>query len=233
MELSEKKNRELKPLLVKLLQGFVTTENRKTWETLVLRQEEVRSYFRSLGLFLHFSREDGYAFLKTSPDEKLKPEADEDFFAGHPEGEADEAGDAENGDLSSISLVRKMPLPFDVSLLLVLLREALEQYDESVSDNYRLILKRADIHEMLKTFYPLPFSGGGDEIKILRRFDSIIMKVVGMGFLKELKKNSGVFEVRRVIKAFISASFLQEMKDEMAKFVKNKNKENQDVGEIP
>jgi hypothetical protein len=211
-EKNEKLNLEMRPVLVKLLQGFLTHDHKKPWEALLLHQEYVRNYFKVLGLYLHLNRDDGYAFLKTSPDENLRLQENDE--------EPDSASDLEpeNGATAGSSLIRKMPLPFDVSLLLVLLRESLEQYDETVSDDYRLILKKQDIYELLKTFYHIQASGG-DEVKLIKKFDVLISKVVSMGFLRELKINSGVFEVRRSIKAFMNASQLKELKQKMYQYV--------------
>jgi hypothetical protein len=212
MDSPEKLNIELRPVLVKLLQGFLTHENRKQWEVLNNHQESVRNYFGALGLYLHLNREDGYAFLKTSPDENRQAKEDDSEMG------SDQFSDISPDDSPNFgsSLIRKMPLAFDVSLLLVLLRENLEQYDESVSDDYRLILKEQDIYEQLKLFYQDSFAGG-DEVKLFKKFDSLISKVISMGFLRELRANSRTYEVRRSIKAFINASQLKEIKLKMCK----------------
>ncbi len=211
MEYNEKKSLEIRPVLVKLLQGFLTHENKKQWETLLIHQDYVRNYFKFLGLYVHLNREDGFAFLKTSPDDSLKL-TDEDLDLEMHENEV--LRDSE-GDYKEASLIRKMPLSFEVSLLLVLLREAIEQYDVKVSDDYRLILKKQDIYEMLKTFYQSTYQSGGDETKILRKFDALIVKICSMGFMKELKLNSGVYEVKRTIKAFMNPTQLKVIKEKM------------------
>ncbi len=219
MESMDKKALEMRPVLVKLLQGFLTHDHKKLWDRLVLHQDYVRNYFKVLGLYLHLNRNDGYAFLKTTPDESLRlTENEEDLDAATEE--MTEEGVSSSSLVSS--LIRKMPLPFDVSLLLVLLRESLEQFDENVSDDYRLILKKIDLYEMLKTFYPTP-TAGGDEIKQLKKFDALIVKVVSMGFLKELRSNSDTYEVRRSIKAFMNAAQLKELKQKMYHYVETQN----------
>ncbi|MBF0206326.1 MAG: DUF4194 domain-containing protein [Oligoflexia bacterium] len=223
----------LRSVLVKLLQGFVFNEEKKYWDKLLLNQEYVRNYFSSLNLFLHLNQEDGYAFLKSTPstsdkfadgtsgdagiDSSLEDSSDDYSNEGpRPAGSAGERGI--RGKDGGISLIRKMQLSFDVSILLVLMREALEQFDEKVSDDYRLILSKIDIYEMLKGFYP----DKTDETQLIKRFDSLIAKVSEMGFLKELKNNSGHFEVRRVLKAFFDASKLKEIKENMRLSLVNK-----------
>lgn len=219
MEITEKRTLEMRPVLVKLLQGFLTHEHKKSWELLLIHQEYVRQYFKALGLYLHLNREDGYAFLKSTPDENIRlNENDEESISA----EDMEEDNEQQSVPTSGSLIRKTSLPFDVSLLLVLLRESLEQFDEKVSDDYRLILKNADIYEQLKIFYSISTSGG-DEVKLFKKFDLLISKVVQMGFLKELKVNSGTYEVRRSIKAFITAAQLNEIKQKMFKYMEVQN----------
>lgn len=194
-------------LLIKLLQGFIVSDEKKYWETLLTYQEAVREYFSTLGLQLHLSVDDGYAFLKqgrleqgsiTGIDDEEMPENEE--------------GSIEENPTSSIpTLVRRIPLSFEVSLLCVLLREALEQFDSKVNDDHRLVLHRIDIYELLKLFY----EDKTDETKQVKRFDALINRVVELGFLKELKGNQNSFEVRRVLKAQFDAEKLVEIKARM------------------
>ena len=54
--------------------------------------------------------------------------------------EDEEGSSEEDLNLQVPSLVRRIPLSFEVSLLCVLLREALEQFDSKVNDDHRLVL---------------------------------------------------------------------------------------------
>lgn len=192
-------------VLIKLLQGSIVVDEKKYWESLLIYQDAIREYFSSLNLQLHLSIDDGYAFLK---------QGRQDAASGDQEGEAIEDDDVdEENPLSAAvpSLVRRMPLSFDVSLLCVLLREALEQFDSRVSDDHRLVLHRTDIYELLKLFY----EEKTDETKQVKRFDALINKVTELGFLKELKGNQHSFEVKRMIKAQFDAEKLGDIKAHM------------------
>lgn len=189
-------------VLIRLLQGFVVSEEKKYWELLLIYQDAIRDYFAVLGLQLHLSLDDGYAFLKQGREAKIE---EEDFE----ENESDIL--EENATFQVPSLVRRIPLSFDVSLLCVLLREALEQFDSKVSDDHRLVLHRFDIYDLLKLFY----EETTDETKQAKRFDTLINRVVELGFLKELKGNQNSFEVRRMIKAQFDAEKLGEIKARM------------------
>lgn len=191
--------RDYSGLLVKLLNGFVYREDQRYWDQLMLRQDNVRTYFETIGLHLHLDDTDGYAFLRSSP---VADDGDED--TGNETAAASE-------ETTTLRLMRKMPLTFDVSLLCVLLREALEQYDTQVSDDHRLILTRSEIYDMLREF----MAETTDEAKQQRRFDAIINKVIDLGFLRELRTDTARVEVRRPIKALIDAQKLGEIKAEM------------------
>lgn len=192
-------------VLIKLLQGSIVADEKKYWESLLIYQEAIREYFSALNLQLHLSMEDGYAFLK---------QGRQDLALGDPEGEAMEGDEVDEDDAFSASvpsLVRRIPLSFEVSLLCVLLREALEQFDSRVSDDHRLVLHRTDIYELLKLFY----EEKSDETKQVKRFDALINKVTELGFLKELKGNQHSFEVKRIIKAQFDAEQLRDIKAKM------------------
>jgi hypothetical protein len=197
-------------ILIKLLQGFVVSDEKKYWESLLTHQEAIREYFSHLGLKLHLSTDDGYAFLKQGYIDQRQ----EGTQAGVEEGEAIEGEDGtlQEGSTCHVpTLVRRIPLSFEVSLLCVLLREVLEQFDSKVSDDHRLVLHRTDIYDQLKLFY----EEKTDETKQVKRFDALINRVVELGFLKELKGNQHSFEVRRIIKAQFDAEKLVEIKARM------------------
>jgi hypothetical protein len=207
-------NVALSSVLIKLLQGFVVADEKKYWESLLTYQETIRDYFSALGLQLHLSTDDGYAFLKQG---RLEPHPESAQAGGIDEGEAvmesEEEGTLEENPAASQmpTLVRRFPLSFEVSLLCVLLREALEQFDSKVNDDHRLVLSRIDIYDLLKLFY----EEKTDETKQVKRFDALINRVVELGFLKELKGHQNSFEVRRMIKAQFDAEKLVEIKTRM------------------
>lgn len=208
----KEQNIALSSVLIKLLQGFIVSDEKKYWESLLTYQEAVREYFSALGLQLHLSTDDGYAFLKQG---RLEPHQE-----CIPEGAIEEGEAVIEGDEGTLkgetapqvpTLVRRAPLSFEVSLLCVLLREALEQFDSKVTDDHRLVLHRNDIYDLLKLFY----EDKTDETKQAKRFDALINRVVELGFLNELKGNQNSFEVRRIIKAQFDAEKLLEIKTRM------------------
>jgi hypothetical protein len=206
---------DLRGVLVKLFQGFIYRDDQRYWSQLMLRSEAVRAYFDQIGMYLYIDEADGYAFLRSVPPSDGLDASRED--GSSVESEVESVSGDEDG---SLRIARKFPLAFDVSLLCVLLRDALEQFDEKVSDDHRLILKREEIYDSLREF----FTDVTDETKTRRRFDSMISKVEDLGFLKALKTDAHKFEVRRPIKALIDAEKVSEMKLSMRRFVENSEK---------
>jgi uncharacterized protein YabN with tetrapyrrole methylase and pyrophosphatase domain len=180
----------LSVVLIKLLQGFLLQEDKTAWETLQLQQTVVREFFATLALHLHLDENDGYAFLRTIPME----ECDDGKVTGESAiGNVQQDAIAEK---KKLTLMRKMPLSFEVSLLCVLLREALDQFDATVHDDHRLVIKKSDIYELLKLYFP----DKHDETKLIKRWDAIINKVLDLGFIRELKSDTSRIEVLRIIK---------------------------------
>lgn len=202
----------LSTVLIKLLQGFLLQEDKVAWETLQLQQTTVREFFATLGLHLHLDENDGYAFLRTIP----MGECDDGKVTGE-----SAIGNAQQEDATEkkkLTLMRKMPLSFEVSLLCVLLREALDQFDATVHDDHRLVMKKSDIYELLKLYFP----DKHDETKLIKRWDAMINKVIDLGFIRELKSDTSRIEVLRIIKAMIDAERVGEMKRNMHRYIQAK-----------
>lgn len=203
----------LSAVLIKLLQGFLLQEDRQSWETLQLQQTVVREYFATLGLYLHLDENDGYAFLRTIP----KEENDDGKIIG--ESAIGNVQQEEVAERKKLTLMRKMPLSFEVSLICVLLREALDQFDATVHDDHRLIMTKVDIYDLLKIYFP----DKHDETKLIKRWDSVINKVIELGFIRELRSDASRIEVLRIIKSMIDAERVGEMKRTMQRYIQQKS----------
>lgn len=214
MSKSRNKNEStaLSSLLIKLLQGFILQEDKSVWEALLMQQLAVRDYFSTLGLYLHLDENDGYAFLRTIPES----ESDDGKITG--EAAIGNAQQEEMMEKKKLTLMRKMPLSFEVSLLCVLLREALDQFDATVHDDHRLIMTKSDIYDLLKLYFPNKY----DETKLIKRWNGIINKVIELGFIRELKSDSSRVEILRIIKAMINADRISEMKRSMQHYAQQK-----------
>ncbi|WP_275761249.1 DUF4194 domain-containing protein [Ralstonia pseudosolanacearum] len=178
---------ELSILLVHMLKGVLYREDdERLWASLLRLQARVREQAAVLLLDLVLDEAEGYAFLKSRPD-------------------VDEA----EGVLRLPRLVARRPLSYPVSLMLALLRKRMAEFDAAGGDT-RLVLLRDDIAELMRVFLP----DGTNEARLIDQVDSTITKVVDLGFLRRLKgsvgtsQDSGRYEVRRILKAFVDAQWL-------------------------
>lgn len=116
----------LSSLIISLLKGVIYQESAPyLWGALLRLQIQIRDYFRAMNLELYLDEAEGYAFLRSNPD---------------------------NADDESMPrLISRRPLSFPVSLLLALLRKKMAEFDASGSET-RLILTQEQIVDLLRVF---------------------------------------------------------------------------------
>ena len=117
----------------------------------------------------------------------------------------------ESSGISLPSLVGKVPLSYSVTLLCVLLAEKLIEHDVKGGDSARLIIDKKNIYNSMRTFLP----DTCNEAKIIRDIDADINTLVRYGFLKRLNTDENKFEVRKILRAKVSADTLQEIKEKV------------------
>ncbi|MGA9832236.1 MAG: DUF4194 domain-containing protein [Trebonia sp.] len=180
---------DLSTSVVQLMKGAVYRDTHdKAWQQLLQLQPQVRDYVEVLGLQVVIDEAEGYAFLRQRP-------ADEDDSNQIPR------------------LVPRRSLSFHVSLLLALLRKKLAEFDAQSGDT-RLMLTRAQIAEMLRVFLPAT----SNEARLLDQIDTHINKAVDLGFLRAAKSAEPVFEVRRILKAFVDGQWLADFDAKLAEY---------------
>jgi hypothetical protein len=168
---------------VALLQGPVY-DDEPVWRLLVDHAAAVQRWLAAIGVELVLDEAEGFAYLS-------QPEAEE------------EGGRAR--------LVRRRPLTFETSLLLVILREELERFDAASTDSRRLYLTAAEIRDRIGLY----FREKTDQTRLARELDRYMHLVRDLGFLREIGEGSGEeprYEVRRIVKAKVNAGFLEEFR---------------------
>ena len=171
---------ELASIVVPLLKGVIYLEdNPALWGSLLNLMAAVRDYVAVLGLELILDESEGYAFLRSNS-----------------EGETE-------GSNSTPRLMARRQLSYPVSLLLALLRKKLAEFDAGAGDT-RLILSRDEVVELIRIFLP----AANNEVKLIDQVDSTLNKIADLGFIRRLKGERQMIEVRRIIKAFIDAQWL-------------------------
>jgi hypothetical protein len=188
---------DLSAVTVPLLKGVLYQESDAAlWNALLGLQARVRDYVAVLGLELVLDEAEGYAFLRS----RMR----------------DGDGDAEDSATKLPRLITRRPLSFPVSLLLALLRKKLAEFDAGGGDT-RLVLSREAVLDLVRVFLP----EGSNETKLIDQVDAHINKIVDLGFLRRLKPQAGqeaMFEVRRILKAFVDAQWLSEFDARLASY---------------
>lgn len=179
------------PLVVtSLMKGVVYRDEQETcWRHLLQLQSQVRDHVDVLGLAVVIDETEGYAFLRSKPDD---PEVEES---------------------SALRLVARRPLSFHQSLLLALLRKRLAQFDADAADT-RLILSRDQIVEMLTVFMPARTT----QTRMVDQIDTHISRACELGFLRRVQGADGVYEVRRILKAFVDGQWLADFEERLAQY---------------
>ena len=181
------------PLAVtQLMKGVVYRDtHERAWRHLLQLQPQVRDYVAVLGLQVVVDEAEGYAFCRQRP----------------PDTERDDNGEP------LPRLIPRRPLSFHVSLLLALLRKKLAEFDAQGGDT-RLMLTRDQIAEMMRVFLPVT----SNEVRLADKIDAYLSKAVDLGFLRPAKNAEPVYEVRRILKAFVDGQWLADFDTKLAEY---------------
>lgn len=180
---------ELTVPVIQLMKGVVYRDvHERAWRDLLALQAAVRDYVAVMGLTVVVDEAEGYAFLRSQPD------------------------DEEN---ETPRLIARRALSFHVSLLLALLRKKLAEFDAHDSD-VRPMLTRDQIVEMVRLFLPET----SNETRLVDQIDTHLGKVVELGFLRRVKGQDNLFEIRRILKAFVDGQWLADFDARLADYAK-------------
>ena len=166
--------------IIRLMQGVVYRESDEdTWITLERLGGGVRDHFATIGIDVVTDDAEGYAYLRSRP--------------------------TEDGDDTLPRLVRRRALTYNVSLLLVLLRKRLVEF-ETTGGEGRLVLSTDQIVEMLRLFQ----SESTNDARAVDQAETTIKKAAELGFLRQLRGQNDQWEVRRILKAYVDAQTLSD-----------------------
>ena len=166
--------------IIRLMQGVVYRESDEdTWLTLQRLGAGVRDHFATIGIDVVVDDIEGFGYLRSRPEE--------------------------DGDEVLPRLVRRRALTYNVSLLLVLLRKRLVEFETAGGDG-RLVLTTDQIVEMLRLFQAESTNDG----RVVDQAETTINKARELGFLRQLRGQSDHWEVRRILKAYVDAQTLSD-----------------------
>lgn len=169
-----------------LMRGVVyQSRHARAWEALTRWEAQVRDYVRVMNLDVTVDPVEGYAYLRRRADV--------------PEG--------------TPNLLRRVPLTYRTSLLLVLLRRQLLALDTQ-GEQTRLVMRRDEIVDLMRTFHPAIT----DDTRLLKGVDADIARLTEAGFLRAVRGQDDQVEVLRIVKAFVDAEFLTEWPQRLAEY---------------
>lgn len=188
MAVAAREEPNLSVVVTQMMKGVIYRDAHESqWRQLLALQPQVRDYVAVIGLTVVVDESEGYAFLRSRPD------LDDDENRAIPR------------------LIPRRSLSFHVSLVLALLRKKLLEFDATAAGT-KLVLSREQIVEMVRVFLP----ESSNEARLVDQIDTIIAKVVDLGFLRRTRDGDGHFEVRRILKAFVDGQWLNEFNQRLA-----------------
>ena len=150
-----------------------TVENNSpVWNDIITYQKDIQNYLSDIGLELVIKKDEGFAYLKQ--------------FA--------------LDDDNTLSLVQRRQLSFEVSILLIVLRQVLEDFDNNPTDTHSIdkIISNNEIKDEIRLFLPETYN----KVKYENELERHIKTAVELGFLKEVKRNNNEvrYRIHRIIK---------------------------------
>lgn len=175
--------------IIRLMNGVLyRTTHEAEWRTLEDDFGPVHDHFQAIGVSVVVDDLEGYAYLRTIQEEP--------------------------GASPLPRLVRRRALTYNVSLLLLLLRKRLAEF-ESSGDDGKLVLSRDQIVELVRVF----LADSTNEARVVDQVDATINQVTKLGFLSQLRGHPE-WEVRRIIKAYVDAETMSDFAAKLASYAK-------------
>lgn len=171
---------------VRLLQGVVYhDDNEKTWDTLLKSVSPLGEYFAKIGLLLVVNETDGMAYLRQLDEEETVSDHE-----------------------AMPRLFRRTALGYEASLLCVVLRDLLRQFEEDDIQNERCVHRQDDLLAIWKAF----FRQQTDEVKLNRSLQTSLRKLEELKFVRQFEDEPPSWEIRRILKARLPIEDLERLK---------------------
>ncbi len=196
---------EWSSVAIRLLQGVVYhDDNRDAWEALLRNVSPLTEYFGKLGLMLIVNEADAMAYLRQPEDEEIPAE-----YEALPR------------------LFRRTPLGYDTTLLCVLLRDALRQFEEEDVHNERCVVTQHELLSVWQAFFPDQTDG----VKLNRSLGAALRKLEDLKFVRLFEKDPPSWEVRRIIKARLPLADLERLRQSLVAAVAQSRNDHEDADE--
>ncbi len=183
---------EMKPYskaIVSLLKKTVD-KNSPVWEDIINYQVEIQDYLSVIGLELIVKKDEGFAYVKQIVLD----------------------------DGTTLNLVSRRQLGYETSIVLIVLRQVLEDYDSNPTETQSMdkVITSNEIKDEIRLLLP----EGYNKVKLEKDLDRYIQNVVDLGFLKEVKRNNDEirYKIHRIIKEKVTLEDLDLFKKKLDEY---------------
>ena len=188
----EKNKKPYSKAIVKLLKSPIERES-TLWNDVIFYQIEIQEFISQIGLELIVKKDEGFAFVKQF----------------------------EDSEGNTLGLVARRQIGFETSIVLVVLRQLLEEFDNNPTQ-YQVaekFISDAEIKDELELF----LQEGYNRLRFQKDLDKFIKNVVDLGYLKEVSKkgNETKYQIHRIIKEKVTLDILQEFRTKLQEYVES------------
>ena len=177
--------------IVRLLKSTVERTS-NVWEDVINYQNDIQEYIGQIGLELIVKKDDGFAFVKQ----------------------------LEDNEGNTLGLVTRRQIGFETSIVLVVLRQSLEEFDSNPTQlATEKFITDSEIKDELELFLPEKFN----RVKFIKDLNKYISNAEKLGYLKKIseKDNETKYQIHRIIKEKITLDILQDFKTKLQEYVES------------
>jgi hypothetical protein len=179
--------------IIKLLKSSPVEKDSPVWDAIKTYQGEIQDYLGQIGLELIVRKDEGFAYVTQFEDSE-----------GNTQG-----------------LVQRRQIGFETSVVLVVLRQSLEEFDSSPT-SYQAqekFINDTEIREELELF----LQEGYNKLKFRKELDKHIKNAVDLGYLKvvNVRDNETRYQIHRIIKEKITLDELQNFKTKLNEYAQS------------
>ncbi|OSY87547.1 hypothetical protein WH52_10600 [Tenacibaculum holothuriorum] len=179
--------------VVRLLKGTVNSSD-IVWDDVLLYRTAIQKYVNVIGLELIIKEDDGYAFLKQF-------NIDDDD--------------------NTIGLVSRKQVGFETSVLLVVLRQILEDFENNPTDfsGSEKFIDRDELIDQIELFLPDKY----DKIGYLKDLENYIKRIEKLGYIKKVDEDDRNvrYKIHKIIKEKVNIDALEEFKIKLNEYVES------------
>lgn len=179
--------------VVRLLKGTINSSD-TVWDDVLLYRIAIQKYVNVIGLELIIKENDGYAFLKQF-------NIDDDD--------------------NTIGLVSRKQVGFETSVLLVVLRQILEDFENNPTDfsGSEKFIDRDELIDQIELFLPDKY----DKIGYIKDLENYIKRIEKLGYIKKVDEDDRNvrYKIHKIIKEKVNIDALEEFKTKLNEYVES------------